>query len=456
MTATIALRELTAWRAIIERAFHERWNQGGNWFNWLLVGLTFLVPPVALVLNGQPGLVVAIGLGAPLGLLVLIWWYMLVLSLVQQNGAHARLVPGVARRSVAVLLLAWTAATLVLTLVFSAGGASVGISAAMVGLALVVTASMVLTPFYFVALMVMAGGSSALGLFPSEMNATTLLQAMLVAMMVLGGLVLHALGGLARAVRPTPASPAAITPLLLGSTSWQYAYLLRRDCRSRNTENLLMHCVGPNARPFSPVLSLGAVAVLLTLMHIVPGWVAENRSGLLLLVPVMMVASQIVGAYSMLGAVSATRHEQSVARLAPGIPVASILNRMLGRALLAQFALLWLGTTALTLLVSSLLGAGTGRLLQLLAACLFTLPAAGMLLRDYSAASGAFAWQSGLRLVLLAGAVVATLCAAVGSVDLRLWGMAGAISLAWTVAFGLWRWHVMLAAPAAFPAGRRG
>ncbi len=448
--------EWTACRAIVRHAFYARWNQGDNWFNWLLLGATALVPLIALMLGGRPALVLSLGLGIPVGILTLIWWFMLVISLVQQTGAQGRLIPRIRGRSIAALALVWTVATLGLTTLYAIGGAPVALTAAIVGLVLVATALITIMPVMIAPLVVLVNVPSVFNMPVTRMSETTLLLAMAMLIAVMGMLVAWSLWRGVRWPRQAAHAPLGTSSVFgKGQLSWQYARKLRRDCQTRKRTGLLTHCIGPGLTMFAPPIALVTLAALLLLMQFAPEAMASYRTELRLFTPVMMVALQILGAYTMLAAVYATTGEQAVARMAPGMPNARRINQALARALLGNYARLWLSTTAVVFVVAWGAGASAGHLLQLLAACSLTLACAGMLLRDYSAPNDARGWVRGMRLLLLAGAFVATLCAAHGEVDLRFWGVVGLAGVAWSAVFGIWRWNTMQRAPVAMPAGRR-
>ena len=448
--------EWTACRAIIRHAFYARWNQGDNWFNWLLLGATALVPLIALMSGGRPKLILSLGLGIPVGILTLIWWFMLLISLDQQTGAQGRLIPRIRGRSIAALALVWTVATLGLTTLYAIGGAPVALTAAIVGLVLMATALIKMMPVMIAPLVVLLNVPSVFKLPVTRMSENTLLLAAALLIVTMGALVTCSLWRGVRWPRHTAhAPPVASSVIGKGRVSWQYARKLRRDCESRRSTSLLTHCIGPGITTFAPPIALVACAALLLLMRFAPEAMANYRNELRLFIPVMMVALQILGAYTMLAAVYATTGEQAVARLTPGLPSSRLINQGLGRALLGNYARLWQSTTAVVLVAAWGSGASAGHLLQLLAACSLTLACAGMLLRDFSAPNDIRGWVRGLRLMLLAGAFVAMLCAAHGEVDLHFWGVVGLASVAWSAGFGVWRWNAMQRAPVAMPAGRR-
>ena len=456
MSAIDLGREAVACRAMFRHAFNLRWNQGGNWLNWVLLGAGILIPLLTLGLKGRPSLALSIGMGAPVGVLVLLWWFMLLDSIRQQNGAQARLVPRIAMRSVTVLSFAWVSATFGLTLLYAIGGAPVAMTAAGISLVLIATALMLFVPFCLPALGLLSYGSSMLGVtFPFSFKVA-FIELMIGANVVLGAVVLRAVSRNRRLTKQWLTkhwTVAEFKKLGSGKVSSKYAYRLRRDCAQRHPRTLLMHCI-PHVGTLSLGTAVGMVGGMYLFNYIRPELVIKFRPQLLLFFPPLMVSLQILGTMTLIGAVYGARKEHAVARLAPGMPGAHHINGALGVSLLARFTRGWLGTSAVVLGTSWIVGVEPGRLWQLLAGCCITLPCAGMVLRDYSASNDARPWVHTMRLVLLAAAFVVMLSAAYGAVNLSFWAMLGAASVAYSAVFGAWRWHAMQRAPTALPAGR--
>ena len=466
MSAIDLGREAAACRAMFRHAFNLRWNRGGNWVNWVLLGAGILIP-LLLAMKGRPSLALSFGMGAPVSLLVLLWWSMLVDSIRQQNGAHARLVPRIAMRSVTVLSFAWVSATSGLTLLYAVGGAPVAMTAAGIGLVLIATALMVFSPFCLPALGLLGYGWSKLDISTPLNFKLTLLELMIGAIVVLGVVVLRAVScnrrltteslikeSLTQQWLTKPWRLADIAKLGSGKVSSKYAYRLRRDCAQRHPRTLLMYCINPQVGTFSLGMVVGMVGIVYLINYIGPELFIKFRPHLLVLWPALIVSIQIFGAMTLIGAVYGARKEHAVARLAPGMPGAHHINGALGVSLLARFVRLWLGTSAVVLGTSWIVGVEPGRLWQLLAACCITLPCMGMVLRDYSVPNDTRPWVQTMRLVLLAGAFVVMLSAAYGAVNVSFWALLGAASVAYSAVYGAWRWHAMQRAPTVLPAGR--
>ncbi|NHZ81024.1 hypothetical protein F2P44_17340 [Massilia sp. CCM 8695] len=103
-------------------AVQSRASVGGNWLSWILLAAVLVGPPLAGALSGRWGRSIGMGAGVPLALL---WWGLLLASVVQQNHRASKLVPRFAERSLRVLALAYLAIAAVLALLFACTGAPV-------------------------------------------------------------------------------------------------------------------------------------------------------------------------------------------------------------------------------------------------------------------------------------------------------------------------------------------
>lgn len=146
--------------------------------------------------------------------------------------------------------------------------------------------------------------------------------------------------------------------------------------------------------------------------------------------------------------------EQALYRLAPGAPAVAVFNRVLARALLTRFLLLWLVAfgCALTLMREIWPGFGNHAMAPVLAAA--TLPFAGALLTNMAALprellpGRTFAGAVGLL-----GTYGFVLSVAGKSHDFPWFALSGVIGVA-SLVFLRWRWLRMITMAPAFPAGR--
>lgn len=123
--------------------------------------------------------------------------------------------------------------------------------------------------------------------------------------------------------------------------------------------------------------------------------------------------------------------EQGLVRLLPAAPLAGDMNRVLARYLLENFAVMWLGCSALAVGAMLVLGANAGEAwrAQAVSTILYYLCAAAALVAAYQAASGKLAAQT--------------------------WAAMALASVVLSVIFVGLRWRAMVAAAPAFPAGRK-
>lgn len=238
-----------------------------------------------------------------------------------------------------------------------------------------------------------------------------------------------------------------------------YAAALRRDCRARKADALLMHVLGPSAHWSAWI---GTVAVMLlvglgvrlvlvyagatSLDELMHGFDAIGLGTLVLVV--MFSTAQYTQQ------LRRTRGEQALLRLSPRCGDAALLNRRLATQLLRRALVNWLALTAAVLALALLVGAGADGLLREFGLCCLAGQVAALgLLGDHARDAG---WNA-MR-VLGAGLLVAVEAglAAVLSAATGIPGWAWVTAFAFIVGGALLRgdWRRMLAASPAFPARR--
>jgi len=227
---------------------------------------------------------------------------------------------------------------------------------------------------------------------------------------------------------------------------------------------MLMHALGPSVHWSAwtgSVVVMLAVGIGIRLMrmwqesggsseslhHFIDG---ASSAGLAMLMLTIVFAT---AAFSQ--AITRTRGEQSLLRLAPLAGDAALLSRRLAGQLLQRALGLWIGLALVILAVSALV-AGPGVLLRQFGLCCLAGQVSMLgLLGDYAGKGGwtpALAWRAALLALLevLAAAGLAWL----SGMSIWLWMAAIALGMA---GFRLRRsWLGMLAAPVAFPARRMG
>lgn len=451
-------RELAACLAIARHACQWRGNQGRNTTTWMFIALALIVPVVAGWFSGQWARSIGYGAGGPLAFLALTWWGILVWSVADQNRYGARLVPGIGRRSVAVLVLSWA----VIVSVFTALGWVAGLPPLMValcaGTSMAALAAVVLVPamwmfFWPLPIVHWVLPQRWVSVISSVLPDDLILYS--IALLGTGFFALRAiLRGLPRRVLTMPAGPGQGGVRFMSSGGGAYDRMLARDCARGRIAALLMHACGPGLRgPSWRGFSLFLVAGL-AIAFALPAWTAEHSALIRLVVIGSVLIGQITIAPSMMGALYAARGEQALARLAPKLAAPASLNATLARGLLLEYARWWGALTLVGLGLSHAIGSSPGQLLAILVLCLVVLAHAGTVLRDYAAAPDRLStgrwveWLILIMLLMLAPGV------AIGLVPAAVWLVFGATALTVALVVARIRWNAMLRAPVAFPAGR--
>ncbi len=246
-----------------------------------------------------------------------------------------------------------------------------------------------------------------------------------------------------------------------------YAGCLRRDCARRDKQNLLLHAAGPSLHwtgslSFQLTMLLGSLAYFL-----IPALNAGQALGMgagLMLGSILMLLNGVAR-------LAAGQPEQALVRLAPGMPVASALNRLLARGLLGIFFMNWLVAMLITALLLALAGATQSQFIEQMAATSVLLLLAAGVLRNFAIGNKGRdrivrGLLYGLAFILMVALMTAMPLVPVGIAlfdwpALKAPGVAQAglllVTLLLLLLAGLivrWRWRAMLAAPPAFPAGR--
>jgi hypothetical protein len=450
MNASALRREWTACGAILRAAYFMRANQGSNWLSGVFIGLALLIPVVALALKAPWRAALGLGAAVPLVVVALIWWSMLLLSLATQGSVPLRLVPRLRQRRVAVLLGAWSAATVGLAALFALGGAPALLVAVVIGLVLACLAMMVVAPHIGIPTALLLAGSTS-----AAPSADLVIRVGALCILGIGLIVV-------RSIYLGVPVGAAMLGNLIGATGVlgarqvpsHYARILQRDCMQGRIGALLLHGVGPAAFPAPGLTKFGLFLAAAALLAVVlPGWlVAQGLTGRLFLV-VPIVFTQLGMCFRVAAMVRATTGEQALVRLSARAPAGTAFNGPLARALLQQFAYLWMGSTVILLAFCAALGADAAELLRLALVCSMSLTGAGMLLRDY-AANRAASFSANAYGAWVLGACVMTLQAAGGLQRIEFWWGLGVVALAVALVCVRQRWNAMLRAPAAFPAAR--
>ncbi|MDL2358076.1 MAG: hypothetical protein QFF03_22725 [Pseudomonadota bacterium] len=434
--------------------------QGSAWLHWMLIGLVLLAGCAALMAKGKMALMLlAVVAGIPLTLLVLMWWVLLFSSMLEQYSATAmHLLPRMRQRAMRASAAAWLVAILLMTLCVGVPTGYPGQVAVLTGLALLEIT--VMFNRWRIGLFVFALWIRAYAGVPIPDGLVAFLGsygavAIGALLVVLDGrAALHRMFGTADGARPWKVSKPAAAPW-----STRLARLLKtrpRDLVRRQPAftKVLGAPVFAGAPALLAVPALGCVAIraVVALQDI---GAAHDR--LLMTRSLALVGVLILQALMVQSAATCMlqhRSEQTLVRLAPATPPAGALNRVLARYLLANFALMWIGCTAVAIACLLVLGASAGEALRALAACTLSLALAGLPLRDYARSKAPHFIATLLYWLCAAAALVVAVVAVRGKFGGQSWAALAIAGVLLAALFVCWRWRAMVAAPPAFPAGR--
>lgn len=448
MNAASMRLEWAAHAAIARQALAWRRSVGSNWLTWALVAISLLIAGGVGFATGEWRKAIGFGAGLPLSLLAWLWWFYLIDAVRRQNHPAAfKLVPNMARRSLAVLFAVWAVCSVALGLIMSvavgaplelmlAAGVFFAVSGAMIRWqANVIVVALCLAPYAARKLGLVEMPWTSPGFTDAEVNAAGL----------------AVLAASAWAIAGALGRPRALPFKWDVSAQPLYARFLKADCARGDRTRLLMHALGPGAHSKTQAIALAvglALGALLAIPADVPlGVVIHFFFGAAL-------ALQFAFADRMSAQIYARRHEQAVVRLAVRAPASAELNKVLAAAVIRQFVRWWAGTTIAALAVAALLKVDPAELARMAAVFCITLMAGGTLLHDY-AKKPHFSTLS--KLAVVTGFVftyIALLAAMTGKLGALWWCALAAGAVAAAAAFAYYRWRGMAHTPAAFPAGR--
>lgn len=230
-----------------------------------------------------------------------------------------------------------------------------------------------------------------------------------------------------------------------------YGVILRHDLAARDSMKLLMHGLGPNFQAPLLRLAMAGLAALTGIGVVRLAGLASQPDELARLFCITLLIGVVFSWYRFAAGILGAGSEQALVRMAPAMPRAPRLNRLLGKRILQACALEWLGAVVLmggALLVLSISESGFMMAAAFGAAIL---PLVSLSLGDYSGKSR-FSFD---------GVIVATfLCLLVAFVSIfwvhsiAVWLALMASILGLAAACISIRWHCMIAAPPALPALR--
>lgn len=445
--------EWVACAAIARHAVQAHPSKGSITLSRVLVAIVTLMVVVAIMADSDRAFKGYVGGGGIcVTFFVILWWGQLVASVAGQNLGMGRLVPGIGRRSVAVLVAGWLGGIVCATLPFAIAGLPILAVMSLVAMALSVIAVGMVRPIVFFLVLGIFAAPAFIDRHLMPLSANTVLAGRILLGLWIAIVTVRALQG-----RPAVGIVPRAMQLATGqgpATASRTAYTrkLENDCASGNADALMLHCLGPVMRSMSSIRVAAPAALTVALLIAAPSLTSSFRSTpalqfFLMLIPFFL---QLALASSMSRSVRSAAAEQALVMLSARRPEASAINALLARALALRYGGAWVVTTLTLLVVSALAGVSAGKLTWMLAACLITLAAGALMLRNYAAPQHSTA----LVTIMVLGAAVTAIVAvrtgatpAAGAMFVAGWS-AGALLLF------VVRWKAMLGAPVAFPARR--
>jgi hypothetical protein len=453
-------REWAAYRAILMHPVHERRAQGSLWLSWLLIALVLLASVGATRVGAKGWLLLAFGAGAPLGMLLFMWWIFLFGAILRQSSASAvHLLPRMRERTMRVTVAAWASVTLLMTLCVGIPTGYPGQVAVVTGLVLL-EVTVMFSPWRIGVFAAALWIRSLVGFATPDWliaflasNGALALGALL---LVLDGRVaLRRMFGTANGLRAW-SMPTSAFPLLFDDVL-RFMKATMPGERSLG-QPLITRVLGP--APFAGtwsclVLLAGASLAIRSLIALQGTGPAHERllmTRWMVLVGLLMLQGFL--AHGAAGRMYRRQGEQALVRLSPAAPLASNINRLLARELLMGFAALWGACAFVALAVQLVLGASQGEVMRAAAVCSFSLVLAGLPLRDYARGKESHAISTLVLTLYLAAVVAAGFALLNGQLAANIWAALALTSMVLAALFVWRRWRGMVNAAPAFPAGR--
>ena len=409
--------------------------------------------------------------------LAIVWATLFVPGSVLLNSpANARLLPRQRRRLMQMAAAGWLACTLGFAIVFDSWATVPLCGLYLIGLPLLLAGHRQAAPFVFLACgWPMLARTVLPQWFVAALSSPASVAALCALLLVAGGYALRLLypaGGDAHldkrgeqikrirrfADRRGSDMCAAGGPAGKGILR-VYALALRRDCRRADPAAMLMHALGPVGHWSAWSGAIVAVLVASAGLRLLVAWsgagkvdeVAHAVAGVGM---AGMSALTVFGTAQFSQQLRRTRGEQALLRLTPLAGDPALLNRRLARQLLKGALWNWAMVTAAILVATLVVGGDAPALLRQFALCCLGGQVALVgLLGDY-AGEGGWNLMLALRAALLAAFEAAIAVGLDWVLGATVWPWLIVMALAGAVVLARRGWRLMLAAPAAFPAGR--
>ena len=454
-------RESAAYRAILMHPVRRVRAQGSAWLHVMLAGLVLVAGVAAMMVKEKGALVLAVGAGIPLTLLLVMWWVMLFASILDQCSAAAvHLVPRMRERALRVTVAGWGAAVVLMTLCVGVPIGYPGQVAVVTGLALLEMTVMFsrwrIGLFTVILLVRFYAGIPIpdwLGAFLAS-NGAVAVGLLLVALDLRAAL--HRMFGTPASLRAWNVSSPDTVPPVITSLVRLLRGLRRDDARRQPLFTRLLGApayVGTVRLLLVPAVLCVAIRVLVMVQDTGTAHRRLFATRCMALIGVLVLQGMM--AHLVAAGMVQRKNEQGLVRLSPAAPLAADMNRVLARYLLENFAVMWLGCSALAVGAMLVLGANAGETWRVAAVCCFSLALAGLPLRDYARARRAQAIPTILYYLCAAAALVAAYQAVSGKFAAQTWAAMALAGVMLAVIFVGLRWRAMVTAAPAFPAGRK-
>lgn len=228
---------------------------------------------------------------------------------------------------------------------------------------------------------------------------------------------------------------------------------LWRPRRNADRGTMLLRALGPRVPQYGDIVPATVIALLsMAGAMLLPEW----RPGLLSVIMATMLATflhtPLQYAELARSAIAATVAEQGLYRLAPLSPAAPDLNRLLYRALLQRYLLIWLACAVTTLGLAAM-SAGRVAIGGAALLCALALPGGRRLLHRYAQEPAPAGWKhyAGMATWYVSCALVMSIA---GQLPELPWLALAVVVAVWNIVRLYLRWRALLSTPPALPAGR--
>lgn len=412
------------------------------------------------------------------GIFVFVWTLYLIPGLIKLNTpTNAKLVPRMRRRAIELMVLVWTAVTVLSTLLTLGSPVSPQLVFFYVGAWLIAFGlgqggHRFGVEIQFLAVAAIFGGVQMPRAWLEVLAGAPVFAVGLLLMLAAGAYtieVMFANGGdrhfRLRSTQQVVAEQATTKGMTKHARvsrmgRWAYQGALMRDCVRRDAGTLLMHLLGPAIYGPQRWLSLlGFAATVGIALVVVRGFASAD-----LLKAIgdgtwtFVCSALLVQVFSYLRRqtrLSLTRSEQGLLKLATLMPGAAVdFNRLLARGLLREALVEWALVCAIVVGLVALSGAPFAILWRVACACFLALPLCTWQLRDQARSSRNDGWRVARMYALSMG-----LCFGLAVLAERLLGtpvlpVAALAAVVWTAVAVPWGWRRAVDAPHAFPVER--